>query len=36
MSLPPREAWIEILVVSVCFSSPPVSLPPREAWIEMM
>ena len=33
-SLPPRGAWIEILVLpGLTFTTP--SLPPRGAWIEM-
>ena len=34
MSLPPREAWIEIAVGFSGLASPK-SLPPREAWIEI-
>ena len=34
MSLPPREAWIEMNVLGVMDVSV-VSLPPREAWIEI-
>ena len=35
MSLPPREAWIEIIVIAEFFIIGGVSLPPREAWIEI-
>ena len=34
MSLPPREAWIEIFPGAVA-TAAPWSLPPREAWIEI-
>ena len=36
MSLPPREAWIEIAGNSVTLNVSAMSLPPREAWIEIM
>ena len=35
MSLPPREAWIEISGSSRYQGHAP-SLPPREAWIEIL
>ena len=34
MSLPPREAWIEIIIHAPTITAVP-SLPPREAWIEI-
>ena len=35
MSLPPREAWIEI-GAGVVAGDVSKSLPPREAWIEIV
>ena len=34
-SLPPREAWIEIVSLAL-ETLGTMSLPPREAWIEML
>ena len=34
MSLPPREAWIEIIGI-LDKDAKTMSLPPREAWIEI-
>ena len=34
-SLPPRGAWIEILI-ALKISEMAMSLPPRGAWIEMV
>ena len=35
MSLPPREAWIEINMLRAGDRLKAASLPPREAWIEI-
>ena len=35
MSLPPREAWIEIYPDCLLHGDAQRSLPPREAWIEI-
>ena len=35
LSLPPREAWIEIIASMTAAAQKTPSLPPREAWIEM-
>ena len=35
MSLPPRGAWIEIMVDSLANIANGGSLPPRGAWIEI-
>ena len=35
-SLPPREAWIEIIKDTVGDTALAASLPPREAWIEIV
>ena len=36
LSLPPREAWIEIMRSVLNLSAGDESLPPREAWIEIV
>ena len=36
MSLPPREAWIEIHFSTSQSDTSILSLPPREAWIEIV
>ena len=36
MSLPPREAWIEMAKYKHKLKKYGVSLPPREAWIEIL